>query len=270
MATYSEGYEYHVHLSEGDIGRYVFLPGDPGRCEVIAQHFDNPRFVASNREHTTWAGELDGEPVAVTSTGMGGPSAAIAVEELIHVGADTFMRVGTSGAMQPELSPGDVAVISAAIRDEGTGLHYLPMEFPAVAHLDITNGLVRAAEGMGRRYHVGVSQSKDSFYGQHSPDSMPVGPRLHERWDAWVKGGCLVSEMECAALFIVASVRKVRAGAIMMVMGHHDFTPMTAEEKEAANVANAIPVAIEGMRQVIAADRAKAAGQVAGQGTARE
>ncbi|WP_197510954.1 nucleoside phosphorylase [Tessaracoccus coleopterorum] len=167
--AYSEGYEYHIHLKQGDIGRYVFLPGDPGRCEVIAQHFDNPRFVASHREHTTWVGELDGVPVAVTSTGMGGPSAAIAVEELIHVGADTFMRVGTSGAMQPETQPGDIAVINASIRDEGTGLHYLPMEYPAVADQDIINGLVLAAAEMGRRYHVGVSQSKDSFYGQHDP-----------------------------------------------------------------------------------------------------
>lgn len=254
--AYSEGYEYHIHLSQGDIGRYVFLPGDPGRCEVIAAHFDNPRFVTSNREHTTWAGELDGAPVAVTSTGMGGPSTAIAVEELIHVGADTFMRVGTSGAMQPETLPGDIAVINAAIRDEGTGLHYLPMEFPAVADQDLINGLVAASREMGRRYHVGVSQSKDSFYGQHSPDSMPVGPRLKERWDAWVKGGCLVSEMECAALFLVASVRRVRAGGVMMVMGHHDFTPMTEAEKQASTVDNLIPVAIEGMRRVIAADRA--------------
>jgi len=259
MATYSEGYEYHIHLSKGDIGRYVFLPGDPGRCEVIAQHFDNPRFVASNREHTTWVGELDGEPVAVTSTGMGGPSAAIAVEELIHVGADTFMRVGTAGAMQPETQPGDIAVINASIRDEGTGLHYLPMEFPAVGDQDLINGLVAAAQKLGKRYHVGISQSKDSFYGQHSPDSMPVAQHLKDRWDAWVKGGCLVSEMECAALYLVASTRRVRAGGVMMVMGHHDFAPMTDEEKDASQVGNLIPVAIEGMRQVIAADKARSA-----------
>jgi uridine phosphorylase len=214
--------------------------------------------VASHREHTTWAGELDGVPVAVTSTGMGGPSTAIAVEELIHVGADTFMRVGTSGAMQPETQPGDIAVISAAIRDEGTGLHYLPVEFPAVADLDLVNGLVAASKAMGRRYHVGVSQSKDSFYGQHSPDSMPVGPRLRERWDAWVKGGCLVSEMECATLFLVGATRRVRTGGVMMVMGHHDFAPMTEAEKDASKVENLIPVAIEGMRQVIAADLAAA------------
>lgn len=256
--AYSEGYEYHIHLAKGDVGRYVFLPGDPGRCEPIAQYFDNPRFVASHREHTTWAGELDGVSVAVTSTGMGGPSAAIAVEELIHVGADTFMRVGTSGAMQPETQPGDIAVISAAIRDEGTGLHYLPVEFPAVAHQDLINALAEAAKDLGQRFHVGVSQSKDSFYAQHDPDSMPVAARLHERWDAWVKGGCLVSEMECAALFLVASTRRVRAGGVMMVMGHHDFVPMTPAEREASQVANVIPVAIEGMRRVIAADRARA------------
>ncbi|MGO1384458.1 MAG: uridine phosphorylase [Arachnia sp.] len=255
MATYSDGYEYHIHLSQGDIGRYVFLPGDPGRCEVIAQHFDNPRFVASHREHTTWVGELDGEPVAVTSTGMGGPSTAIAVEELIHVGADTFMRVGTAGAMQPETQPGDIAVVNAAIRDEGTGLHYLPMEFPAVAHQDLITALVAASNDLGKTSHVGVSQSKDSFYGQHSPDSMPVGPLLRDRWDAWVKGGCLVSEMECATLFLVGSTRRVRTGGVMMVMGHHDFSPMTDEEKDASQVGNLIPVAIEAMRKVIAADK---------------
>lgn len=254
--VYSDTHEYHIHLKPGDIGRYVFLPGDPGRCEVIAQHFDNPRFIAANREHVTWAGELDGEPVAVTSTGMGGPSAAIAMEELIHVGADTFIRVGTSGAMQPNTRPGDLAIISAAIRDEGTGLHYLPVEFPAVASLDLVNGLVAAAEKLDRRYHVGVSQSKDSFYGQHSPDSMPVAKRLHERWDAWVGGGCLVSEMECAALYIVAAARRVRAGGIMMVMGHHDFAPMTEAERVASSLPNLLPTAIEGMRQIIAADRA--------------
>lgn len=215
--------------------------------------------MASNREHTTWAGELDGETVAVTSTGMGGPSTAIAVEELIHVGADTFMRVGTSGAMQPETQPGDVAVISAAIRDEGTGLHYLPMEFPAVAHQDLITGLVGAAQELGKRYHVGVSQSKDSFYGQHSPESMPVAARLKERWDAWVKGGCLVSEMECATLFLVASTRRVRAGGVMMIMGHHDFAPMTDAEKDASQIANLIPTAVEGMRRVIAADKERAA-----------
>ncbi len=259
MATYSENYEYHIHLSEGDIGRYVFLPGDPGRCEVIAQHFDAPKFLASHREHTTWVGELDGERVAVTSTGMGGPSTAIAVEELIHVGADTFMRVGTAGAMQPETQPGDIAIINAAIRDEGTGLHYLPMEFPAVANQDVINGLVTAAQSMDRRHHVGVSQSKDSFYGQHSPESMPVAQHLKDRWDAWVKGGCLVSEMECATLFLVGSTRRVRTGGVMMTMGHHDFAPMTDEEKDASQVGNLIPVAIEGMRQVIAADKAHTA-----------
>lgn len=256
--AYSEGYEYHIHLSPGDIGRYVFLPGDPGRCEMIAQYFDNPRFVASHREHTTWAGELDGEPVAVTSTGMGGPSSAIAMEELIHVGADTFMRVGTSGAMQPQTLAGDLAIVQGAIRDEGTGLHYLPVEFPAVASLDLVNGLVQAAQELGKRYHVGVTQSKDSFYGQHSPDSMPVAARLHERWSAWVAGGAIASEMEAATLFLVAATRRVRAGGIMMIMGHHDFTPMTEQEKELSSLPHLLPTAIAGMRRVIAADKAKA------------
>ena len=250
--------QHHIQVAPGEVGRYVFLPGDPGRCEPIARFFDDPVLVAKNREYETWTGTLDGERVSVTSTGIGCPSASIAMEELVKVGADTFVRVGTSGAMQPDIHPGDLGVIQAAIRDEGTTLHYLPVEFPAVADLDVTRALAVGARSTGRTVHVGISQSKDSFYGQHSPDSMPVGPRLRERWDAWVKGGCLVSEMECATLFVVGATRRVRTGGVMMVMGHHDFAPMTEAEKDASKVENLIPVAIEGMRQVIAADLAAA------------
>ena len=255
--VYDAEKQYHIHLRQGDVGRYVFLPGDPGRCELIAQYLDNPRFVAANREHTTWVGELEGETVAVTSTGMGGPSAAIALEELVAVGADTFLRVGTSGAMQPETQPGDLAVVMAAIRDEGTGLHYLPVEFPAVAHLDLVNAVVRAAQTTGKRYHVGVTQSKDSFYGQHQPERMPVAARLTDRWAAWVGGGSLASEMEAAALFVVASTLRVRAGAVMMIMGHHDRTPMTDAEAELTTLPHLLPTAVEAMREVIRADRAR-------------
>lgn len=247
--------QYHIALAEGDVGRYVFLPGDPGRCEMIASYFDNPVKVAVHREYETWSGYLEGEKVAVTSTGIGGPSAAIAMEELVAIGADTFVRVGTSGSMQDDILPGDIAIVSAAIRDEGTSLHYLPLEFPAVADVELTQALADAARALGKTVHVGVSQSKDSFYGQHAPERMPIAQRLQERWKAWMGGGAICSEMEAAALYIVASVLRVRAGGLMMVMGHPDQSPMTPAEWEASKVENLLPVAIEGMREIIRRDK---------------
>ena len=248
--------QYHIALAEGDVGRYVFLPGDPGRCELIASYFDDPQKVASHREYETWTGYLEGEKVSVTSTGIGGPSAAIALEELVAIGSDTFVRVGTSGSMQEHIKPGDIAIVSAAIRDEGTSLHYLPIEFPAVADVELTQALSDAARGMGKTVHVGVSQSKDSFYGQHSPERMPVAGRLAERWTAWMGGGAICSEMEAASLYIVASVLRVRASGLMMVMGHPDQSPMSPEEWDASKVEHLLPVAIEGMREIIRRDKA--------------
>ena len=247
--------QYHIALAEGDVGRYVFLPGDPGRCELIASYFDDPQKVASHREYETWTGYLEGEKVSVTSTGIGGPSAAIALEELVAIGSDTFVRVGTSGSMQEHIKPGDIAIVSAAIRDEGTSLHYLPIEFPAVADVELTQALSDAARGMGKTVHVGVSQSKDSFYGQHSPERMPVASRLAERWTAWMGGGAICSEMEAASLYIVASVLRVRASGLMMVMGHPDQSPMSPEEWDASKVEHLLPVAIEGMREIIRRDK---------------
>jgi uridine phosphorylase len=247
--------QYHIALAEGDVGRYVFLPGDPGRCELIASYFDDPQKVASHREYETWTGYLEGEKVSVTSTGIGGPSAAIALEELVAIGSDTFVRVGTSGSMQEHIKPGDIAIVSAAIRDEGTSLHYLPIEFPAVADVELTQALSDAARGMGKTVHVGVSQSKDSFYGQHSPERMPVAGRLAERWTAWMGGGAICSEMEAASLYIVASVLRVRASGLMMVMGHPDQSPMSPEEWDASKVEHLLPVAIEGMREIIRRDK---------------
>ena len=250
--------EYHIELAPGDVGRYVFLPGDPGRCEMIAQYFDEPAFVTRHREYETWTGYLDGEKVSVVSTGIGCPSAVIALEELVKIGADTCMRVGTSGSMQEHIKPGDLGVISAAIRDEGTTSHYLPMEFPAVADFEITNALWDAAKKSGKNVHIGVSQSKDSFYGQHSPERMPVAKRLQERWDAWMGGGAICSEMEAAGLYIVSQVLRVRTTGIMMIMGHPDQSPMSAEEWEASKVEGVLPVAIEGMREIIRRDKARA------------
>jgi uridine phosphorylase len=250
--------QHHVQLRTGDVGRYVFLPGDPGRCEQIASHFEAPHHVAQNREYNTYSGTLLGEKVSVTSTGIGGPSSAIAMEELVKVGADTFIRVGTSGAMQDWIEPGDLGIVWAAIRDEGTSLHYLPVEFPAVANLDVTLALREGAQRPPPKAHLGVGQSKDSFYGQHEPGRMPVSKRLQERWTAWMAGGAICSEMEAATLYIVAASLGVRAGGIMMIAGHPDQRPMTADESNRMDLDLLLRTAIEGLKVLIEADRAEA------------
>src|SRR5699024_3729204 len=152
---------------------------------------DNPKFVAQKREFVTWEGYLDGEKVLVTSTGVGGPSASIAIEELHMVGVDTFIRIGTCGGMQKHLLPDDVVDITGAIRAEGTTKEYMPIEYPAVADYEVVTALKTAAESLGLTTYTGVGQSKDSYYGQHSPERMPVGKELTDKWNAYIQAGCL-------------------------------------------------------------------------------
>ena len=212
-----DGKQYHIRCKEGDVGRYVLLPGDPFRTDVIATYFDDAKLIAHNREHKTWTGYLDGEKVTVTSTGMGCPSAAIAVEELIKCGADTFIRVGTAGRVSDRAQDMalDGVINTAAVRDEGTTIHYVPIEFPAVADRHVVDALARASKNLGYNFIEGITQSKDSFYGQHEPDNMPASARLHERWEAWKKADVLTSEMEAAAIFVISSIRGCRAASIM-------------------------------------------------------
>ncbi|MBB3041894.1 nucleoside phosphorylase [Nocardioides soli] len=249
MTAGGPGRQPHLHVAPGDVGGFVFLPGDPARTELIASRFDDARLVASNREFVTWTGCLAGESVSVTSTGIGGPSAAIAMEELAKVGAHTFIRVGTSGAIQPDIATETLGVVQAAIRDEGTTLHYLPVEFPAVAHPDVVAALRWAAERSGLPVRVGVAQSKDSYFGQHERDRMPVAARLAERWEAWTRGGAICSEMEAAALFIVASVLGVRAGAIVTIHPLHDGRPEVAPLEPPLDVL--IDTAVSAMTELI-------------------
>ena len=222
----SMGQQYHICCSKEDVGRYVLLPGDPFRTDIIAQHLENPKLVAHNREHKTWTGTLNGEKVTVTSTGMGCPSTAIAVEELIHCNADTFIRVGTCGRVCPESYDESLegVIITGAVRDEGTTMHYVPIEYPAVADRHVTDALAKACDAKGYNFAEGIAQSKDSFYGQHDPDSMPNSGRLRQRWEAWEKSRVMASEMETAALFIVSSIRGARAGAIMAYGSMNDHT----------------------------------------------
>ena len=187
MQNYSgeEGLQYHVQIRPGDVGKYVILPGDPKRSAKIAAHFDDAKLIADNREYVTYTGYLDGEKVSVTSTGIGGPSASIAMEELVKCGADTFLRVGTCGGIDLDVKGGDIVVATGAIRMEGTSKEYAPIEFPAVADLDVTNALIKACKTLGMNYHAGVVQCKDAFYGQHDPEIMPVSYELLNKWEAW-------------------------------------------------------------------------------------
>ena len=230
MKYSTDGTQYHIGLKEGDVGEYVILPGDPKRCEKIAAYFDDAKLVADRREFTTYTGYLNGVKVSVTSTGIGGPSAAIALEELVKVGAKKFIRVGTCGGMDLNVKSGDLVIATGAIRMEGTTKEYAPIEFPAVADYEIVTSLINAAKKLNQNYHIGVVQCKDSFYGQHSPNLMPVNYELENKWNAWLKLGCLASEMESAAIYTAAAALGCKAGCVLHVVWN--------QEREAAGLDN--------------------------------
>ena len=246
--------QYHIQVGEGEVGKYVILPGDPKRCAKIAAYFDDAKLVADSREYVTYTGYLDGVKVSVTSTGIGGPSASIAMEELVKCGADTFVRVGTCGGMQLDVKSSDVVIASGAIRMEGTSREYAPIEYPAVANLDVTNALVAAAKEKGLSCHTGVVQCKDAFYGQHEPEAMPVGYELLNKWEAWKKMGCLASEMESAALFIAAGKLRARAGSCFLVLANQEREKLGLDNPVVHDTDMAIQVAVEAVRKLIRED----------------
>ena len=256
MVDYTEGSgkQYHTQVGVGDVGRYVILPGDPKRCEKIARHFDNARLIADSREYVTYTGTLEGVPVSVTSTGIGGPSAAIAIEELSKVGADTFIRVGTCGGMQTDVCGGDIVIANGAIRMEGTSREYAPIEYPAVPDVTVMNALITAAKKKGIRYHTGVVQCKDSFFGQHEPEVMPVSYELQNKWEAWLRMGCLASEMESAALFIAGSFLRVRVGSCFLVIANQERAKLGLPNEQAHDTELAIETAVEALRELIITD----------------
>ncbi len=257
MVDYTEGkgFQYHIQTKPGDVGRYVILPGDPGRCEKIAAYLTDAKEVAYNREFRTFTGTLEGEKVSVTSTGIGGPSASIAMEELYRCGADTFVRVGTCGGMQEEVLGGDLIIATGAIRMEGTGREYAPMEFPAVADFTVTSALKSAAEDMGMPHHIGVVQCKDSFYGQHEPEKKPVGYELLNKWEAWIALGALASEMESAAMFLVGAALHVRVGTVLLAIANQERAKKGLPNEQIHDTDAAIRVAVEGIRTLIRGDK---------------
>ena len=249
------GRQFHIHCVEGDVGRYVILPGDPGRCEAIASHFDNPVHIGMNREYNIYTGYLLGEKVSVCSTGIGGPSAAIAMEELTAIGADTFVRVGTCGGIDLDVKSGDVVVATGSVRFEHTSMEYAPIEFPAVPDLDVTIALRQASKALGYSTHAGVVQCKDSFYGQHSPEKSPVYYELLNKWESWKRLGVKASEMESAALFVVASALGVRCGSCFHVIWNQEREKAGLDQDMSEDTSAAIKVGIEALKLLIQQDR---------------
>jgi uridine phosphorylase len=247
--------QFHIHCKAGDVGRYCLLPGDPGRCEKIARYFDDPKQVAVNREFVTYTGTLLGEPVSVVSTGIGGPSAAIALEELAAIGADTFVRVGTCGGIRLDVKSGDLVVATGAIRMEGTSREYAPIEYPAVPDYSVLTALADAAKASGKTWHAGVVQCKDSFYGQHSPERMPVSYELQAKWEAWKRLGTLASEMESAALFVAANARNVRCGSVFHVIWNQERNAAGLDQDKDEDTDGAIRVGVEAIKLLIQRDR---------------
>jgi uridine phosphorylase len=296
MKNYSEDLskQYHTQVGAGDVGKYILMPGDPKRCARIAAYFDNAEQIADSREYVTWTGTLDGVMVSATSSGIGGPSTAIAMEELSLCGVDTFIRVGTCGGIQPEVKSGDLVIATGAVRMEGTSREYAPIEFPSVADLQVTNALIAAAKKLGfadgketdpaagmlrdsevsaetsaedrernekpvlvPSYHVGVVQCKDSFFGQHEPEKMPVYYELLNKWEAWKRMGCLASEMESAAMFIVAAKLRARAGTCLLVVANQERRKLGLYNPIVHDTDQTIRTGIEAIRALIRADQGR-------------
>ncbi|MDR0222883.1 MAG: nucleoside phosphorylase [Oscillospiraceae bacterium] len=260
MALLDESIQFHLRVTAGQVGKYAILPGDPGRVLKIAAYLDEPEHMASNREYVTYTGGLDGEPVSVVSTGIGGPSAAIAVEELFRCGCRVFIRVGTCGGINAKVTGGDLVIVSAAVRGDGASKEYLPPDYPAAADFGVVTALAEAAKelstgGEGDSFHVGVAQSKDSFYGEIEPGKMPVADFLTSRWDAFVKCGCLASEMEAAAIFAVALARGARAGAVLTALWNVERSKAGLPDRVCESGERAVKCAVNAIRALIARDK---------------
>jgi len=250
------GVQYHIQCRPGDVARYVLLPGDPGRVPLISSHWSSFREVARHREYVTHTGTLDGTPISCTSTGIGGPSAAIAVEELLRVGADTFIRVGSTGALASHVKIGDIIITSGSVRMDGTSNQYVWPGYPAAAHYEVILALIEAAESLDKRYHVGVTASTDSFYpGQGRPGFKGYMNEAASHIVSDAKAaGILNFEMEAATILTLAGIYGARAGAVCAVLASRDRNEFVAD----AGIEDAVKVANEAVRVLSSWDALKA------------
>ena len=242
---------FHIDITPEQGAEYAILPGDPGRVEKIAQFVDNAQPLAQNREFTSYSGTLCGERIIITSTGIGGPSAAIALEELARAGVKTAVRIGTCGGIHYDVAAGDLVIPTAAVRMEGTSKEYAPIEYPAAADFDVVSALVSAARQNGFGFHTGVVQSKDSFYGQHNPHTMPVKYELENKWNAWKQLGVLASEMETAALFTVGAVRHIKIGCVLHALWNQERKNLGISDSDDFDMDAAIKTAVSALKLII-------------------
>ena len=240
------GLQYHLMIKPGDVAKYVLLPGDPERVPIIARFWDKAWHVASHREYVTYSGYYKGVFISATSTGIGAPATAIALEELARVGAEVFIRVGTTGALRRDVSVGDVVISTGAVRLEGTSRHYVMPEYPAVASYDVVLALIDAAESLGVRYHVGLTASSDSFYvGQERPGFRDYLPPFQRGLVDYLRSvNVLNFEMEASLIFTLANIYRLRAGAVCAAIANRE----TGEFKPGAGVEDAIRVANEAVK----------------------
>lgn len=255
MADAKAEKKYHVGLSREDVGDYVLVPGDPFRTPLIARHLEGAKEVAFSREYRTFTGAVDGVKVSTMSSGMGGPSVAIGVEELHELGVHTLLRVGTCGALQPEVKMGDLVIAIAAVRSEGTPDGYVPKEYPAVASLEVVNALVEAAQAAKVPYHVGLMRSVDALYSDLMPDQMPR-PDLRPELEMWTRAGIIGNDMETSTLLIVSRLRQMRAGTVCLCVDEvgageiHHLDPSYMDRM--------LAVAVDAIRRLIKRDSAAA------------
>jgi len=209
--------QYHIKCRKGDIARYVLLPGDPARVKVIASLWDESHKVAENRQYVTYTGKVSGAAISATSTGIGGPSTAIAVEELARCDADTFIRVGTCGGYRKEQRIGDIAIATGAVRWEGTTRQYVPVEYPAFSTPEIVMALVEAAERIGADYHVGITKSGDSIYAGMAFGGYQQSWMKNIEAD-FIRSNVVTAEMEASTIFTLANLFQLRAGSVCSII----------------------------------------------------
>jgi uridine phosphorylase len=246
--------KYHVGLAPGEVGGYVLMPGDPFRTALIAPYLDGAEEKAFSREYRTFTGTLAGVPVSTCSSGIGGPSAAIAVEELGELGAHTFLRVGTCGAAQPGMRLGELVIATGSVRSEGTPNGYVPLEYPAIASLDVVTSVREAADAAGVKAHLGIIRSVDALYSDLLPARMPRREELERELEVWARAGVVANDMESATILVVASIRRLRAGVILLVVD--ELGAGEIHHLDPAYMNTMLRVAVDGIRRLVERDLA--------------
>ncbi|RDE13628.1 MAG: uridine phosphorylase [Candidatus Thorarchaeota archaeon] len=228
--------QYHIEVREGDVARTVILPGDPQRVEKISSRWESVRKIGTHRQFVTHTGTYKGASLSACSTGIGGPGTAIVIEELANVGARDFIRVGSCATLKKEIEIGDLIISTGAVRLEGTSKQYIRPEYPAMPSYEVLLALVEAAEGLGARYHLGISASTDSFYlGQ----SRPGFGGYEQSWTTGLieelqRANVTNFEMEAATLFTLANIYGFRAGAVCAVYANRVRDEFAVKGEDAA------------------------------------